>query len=1386
MIRKHIHSWEGGMDQDTSKRLYPKNKYYSARNVRLVSSDELIDGALHTYIGDDSYVQLPSEYSDHTIIGWGEVGKWTVLFSTKNEGELLDDIVYAGEVDNTYSGDYVTVTLVFWDEYSINDNISEGEYAYVKAENSQRYKFKVNHIEEIGGSGTYVEFYVGESNPETYYIFTKFSNATNATMYVPRAYEDIIWKIDLSKTSEPTLVYQGALKLTKDHPIYNEVTGYYLNEDVQKIYWTDNFNYLRSINISDPDINSLSPGKLDIIPDVSLSRPYLHDISGGNLPVGAVQYAYQLYRNDGTVTTFSPASGIIHLTELSEAENSDRNYMGTGKLDEDGNPKMSGKSVSIKIDNLDLAYDKIRVVNLIYTELYGLPQINIVTELPIGSNETIITDNGENYVGSISLNLFRSLGGALFTAKTIQDKDNILFAANIEESFLDVDALMNTAGTGYWDSRAYRFNANQTVKLFRNPNTTDFDTWDTDATHQYTGDDSALEDFYNAIGEKRDVANITNCPNQRMDERIDTFFNHSPGTEGYTGSVFIYQKDGQTLGGEGPNIKYEFVNDITYRQTFFRNYPRVETPKGNINQNLSDFESFKGPSNPLIAGLFNGFKSDEIYSFGIKFYNVKMQQSFVKWIGDIRFPRRHELDLSDISPGDYFGYADIYPLGIQFTIDTSQLPRDISHVQIVRCPRKSSDRTIISQGLTFFPMTYTNSTPDTMRPHWYPTARKDTDWIDSSFIQNLHKDVYLFHSPDLFYGNTIEQADWAVQVQALADPIFYYLWNQSSLNPYWIGQILESPSLNLGGNYSANPDSEGIDYNVIRYGSTENQNSVEPIKVIRQTIVQPAQSSETRQDVGASLEFTNWYETAYDGVGKYYGPHATTLVLKLEASSSNVGNDNGEGMIVDLKKERIPYNGFGYYNRVQRQYIPASDVYEVTAGNLQIKTYEGDVYVDFAEHIKNLYHDSDSAMHTRILYPVESSINPKLVDRTYSLARKTDPIYKQLQESSGLYQFKDENPLEQDKDFYIYNSIYSKQADSQISIPKPDEVLYTKSRNAVRASNAKSRFTLTDEWTNFASGNELMVEPVHGPINKLITSGNAILYFQDSSFGTLSVNERALQKSLSGAQIELGSSGVLARHDPISLEAGCMHVPGVISTNSGIYWYDQASKTFWLYRDGLVDFGKKSGMQSFFNKLSTIADNIFKDTGIIIGKNAFYDELWITINDGTYETLILNYSLDRFISYIDNSPQLYIFGKNGFFQTNGDKIRKHDQDTYQIEGGDYTSQVSFLVSPKEFPTAMYNVITWLNEKYSNGSSVHNTTIDTISFENDHQQSGNIVVKPLNQFTDYNVRRMNRVWRFDTIRDTNGQHMTDYYIKVTMKWSNQKFVLHTVEIYYRNL
>lgn len=120
----------------------------------------------------------------------------------------------------------------------------------------------------------------------------------------------------------------------------------------------------------------------------------------------------------------------------------------------------------------------------------------------------------------------------------------------------------------------------------------------------------------------------------------------------------------------------------------------------------------------------------------------------------------------------------------------------------------------------------------------------------------------------------------------------------------------------------------------------------------------------------------------------------------------------------------------------------------------------------------------------------------------------------------------------QGKPMYTYNSAYSSTNTAkgyiQSSIYAEDNV---KSMNRITCSEVKSINEQTDSWTKFKFANYLDTDSTYGPVTNLKVFKNRLYFFQDSSVGIASVNDRSLINDNNAGELVLGTGGILTRYD---------------------------------------------------------------------------------------------------------------------------------------------------------------------------------------------------------------------------------------------------------------
>ena len=474
------------------------------------------------------------------------------------------------------------------------------------------------------------------------------------------------WKLTYNEvTLDPTIEikYSEFLNFTTQHLIANPggIETILENSQISRIYWTDRLNPLRTINISNENVMCFNPEDLDLRLSTSMKKPVLKSVqNGGELLTGVYQVAYNLRNADGATTPYSHTSNNfdIFVSDLGNYPLCEGNDSGI----------LTGKSFTIEIQDVDTNYEFVDLVILRKDNANATAVIGKITDLPISSSTFTYTHTGNEPQAIITEADFNRIRIFFEKCQTIAQKDNILFAANTVERLFDVD----------FDARAYRFARSTNCKLAD------------EAGNQITYIPSQLLTSF-AIPEDEDAIN----PDQ---------------------SVFKFQADGETLGGEGPHISYKFTQQSRVTDAKRQNgwsYP-FQLPYNSSNDQfpfLNDtydyygggpFPDFKSPNT---KHNFRGYRRGEKYRFS--WVPVKDGvEGYAKWIADIKMPEIFDHPNNEdqiFRPLEYSSDLSAWvanSLGVEFSIDIPQSVADqIDGFRIKRVKLEPEDRSIIAQGI---------------------------------------------------------------------------------------------------------------------------------------------------------------------------------------------------------------------------------------------------------------------------------------------------------------------------------------------------------------------------------------------------------------------------------------------------------------------------------------------------------------------------------------------------------------------------------------------------------------------------------------------------------------------------------------------------------------
>lgn len=237
--------------------------------------------------------------------------------------------------------------------------------------------------------------------------------------------EDSIFRIKVDHEDNVTVhnLYTGNLGFQADKPI--ETLFNYEAEDIQKVYWIDEVNQLRCVNIAEWDkdgnssVNHTDTSFDSALPlsgnsiSVSIDR-----LSGGSFKAGVIQY-YATYFNK-----YKTESAIIWQSPLLYLANSERGAEADSSVD------TAFKFTFTGLDSTNWGF--IRVYSVYRGSIDTEPSANIVQELSIkGASNVEVFDYGTSNTAIVASDLY-FVGAKAVKAGTMTVKDQVLFLGNLK------------------------------------------------------------------------------------------------------------------------------------------------------------------------------------------------------------------------------------------------------------------------------------------------------------------------------------------------------------------------------------------------------------------------------------------------------------------------------------------------------------------------------------------------------------------------------------------------------------------------------------------------------------------------------------------------------------------------------------------------------------------------------------------------------------------------------------------------------------------------------------------------------------------------------------------------------------------------------------------
>lgn len=801
-----------GLNTDTDEHLIGNDQFTDAVNVRLNSKDSdlgtiqnLKSNKLEATIGLTGWVLKPTLANNKVF--WHSSGTLT-----NGENENLSNIELQFKLsDNTFfqfpgapNEGYVTVSLTFVDfifgrayqassfNYTQNDvilhifdslknnehftnvmNISLGTQQDVNKNNSNLilYFFPKNTtvtpntslpiqltttLDGIESSVTASSnTYNGNASdcnfgPGEFTLYplglTSYTNYIAAVCYHNSSIQAVIKlhtnSLGAITTTEPIVVGDFGISSANTSLVLQKVEE---NENFNRIYWTDGVNPIKTVNLEATGSfynNFTNDDDFNLFPKTPLRTLEIENVTdSGSVNCGSWSYTYRFKTPDGKSSVYAPLTNPIPLTNT--AVNTSSHLVEGGVISDN-----SGKSVTLKINEVPAVYSIIELIGVQYIDdvgavFYKIKEESLGEQL-IDSQINFITHNGNEDTTVITSAEVLTKKNTWDVAQDLEVKDSRLFAANLKNNTSEIISDFNT-----FRVKSYKHSAGSST--FGTPSSGSYSTYaDTfinpdlyeNELYKIAGTDTSKYRYAEGDTDTRDLsfgASTTNYHNSQT-------------------GVYVTFK-----------LKQFDLNDIGY-------YHSTRDTGDNDGVNIPPFVStsqttiggFNNYKNGVFANKFVGYMRDEVYRFGIQFYDKSGNQSFTYPIGDIRFPAiENDFRVLGSTSGTYtttttnqpnkYILADSngkgYILYPEFRIKLADsIIEKISGFNIVRAERSDSDKRVLTAGMLNQTLIYADDTEngvlsDKIGLDKMQLFAQKTDQYDA-----FNSELYTLDSPEVLFG----------------------------------------------------------------------------------------------------------------------------------------------------------------------------------------------------------------------------------------------------------------------------------------------------------------------------------------------------------------------------------------------------------------------------------------------------------------------------------------------------------------------------------------------------------------------------------------------------------------------------------------------------------
>lgn len=1001
--------------------------------------------------------------------------------------------------------------------------------------------------------------------------------------------------------------------------IEHQITGFSFeeNDKIKRIYWTDNFNQPRALNVKDPaftpvttiqngekymvvgghinyDGNDYGPSGgpvntniftgtavttyavvqgnpkvykyidyqlLNWTPDRINPEIDFNKYVSGSLYGGSKSYFIRLSNKISGITS-SWSYGTFPINVYSESLYGANDYNKVEGNGAGGVLSTTTVGVELKISNINLIYDTIEVAAAEYDQQNNvLRSANIFTEKEVTGETMYIQHVNEGGI-ELSLNDLTTFPASILRVKDITTNKNYNVIGNIEEAGELKDLVATDA----------------TIS---------------DLTYTVPADSSWYL-FPGGGGNVSNSATNAGIPKQ-------------PSGGVSSGSLYFdghYVVTGGAINHNGVNYGVGYPNNtfiaVNKNYTYVSGSPLVKAcirlsrykPIGssvnryNVVELNDDFFDYRGMAT---TQYLRQYWSGETYRFAIIPYDKKGNPLYARWIGD----KQIQSLSSKGGPIKYNGPTgsagnttsvnhSLRLNGIRISgLEFSQEDIDkMSGFSIVRAPR---DKQYYAQGIMFPTVGTSLTTPAEIQQQPLASLSSAELYEQTGPSYNNFPRIINWFSPDSLFeyyngavGNYLE-GECFVSIPNATPPSIADLYNLPQVGEYnskWYSYFgSANQSYRIERYDVVNPGSgiTGYEYG-LNYGNNEATIAGNyPIKPDNKVVG----CKTALLKIEGDIFLPNGLGGLNDGTNK---DQTAKPLFNIKIPKSNLYGGQGADAL-----QNTLYISTGHYQRIDSSVL--ADTYNSATDSYifnEIDVFGGDSFLGIFGLGKGLYNDSfvdgDDiiSISYAIFYPVESNINH------YLRQGLNIQQYGMHPNNNGVYYNKNgEQHLEQFAVNVAYNS------EGILTYPAlPSSINFINQfPYRTRWAGPKTLGEGTDSFRIFPQNQFRDLDGNKGQINNVRNRDGKVFFWQDHAIGYLPMLERQVINGSIGDATQLGVSGVIDRFDNFNTYFGNQHKFGLIETEYGFAWFDFRRRAFLVMtvNGGIQEVSFIKGLRTFFN-----------------------------------------------------------------------------------------------------------------------------------------------------------------------------------------------------------